>query len=113
MKTPSRPRLSVTILVINDQDNLQKCLQAVKDLAAEIIVGVDDQTTDGSVKVARRFTKGVFVLPHQDNFHLNKKIVNTKATGDWVLSLDADEFVTKKLATSITALLEGRHFGFD
>ncbi|MBI3443552.1 glycosyltransferase family 2 protein [Candidatus Woesebacteria bacterium] len=105
--------LSVTLLVINDEENLNNCLSSVKSLADEIIVAVDDQTKDKSADVARKFTDNVFVVPHQDNFHINKKKANEKATKDWVLQLDSDEIVTPELNNEIKRLLAGDYFGFD
>lgn len=105
--------LSVTLLTLNDQDNLKKCLQSVKDFADEIIVAIDAHTTDDSRQVALRFTKKVFLVPHKDNFHLNKRKANAKARGDWVLQMDSDEFVTKELAEEIKLLKKGQFFGFD
>ena len=106
-------KLSVTLLVINDEVNIQKCLDSVKSIADEIIVAVDDRTTDKSLKIAKMFTSKVFLVPHHDNFHINKKKVNERATGDWVLQLDSDEIVTSELKKEIKDLLAGKSFGYD
>lgn len=108
-----RSSLSVTLLAINDEENIKKCLNSVKSFADEIIVAIDDKTTDNSFAVAKKFTDKVFIVPHLDNFHLNKVKANDKATGDWVLQMDSDEFVTPALADSIKSLLEGKSFGYD
>jgi len=63
--------------------------------------------------VAKKFTQKAFLVPHQDNFHLNKKKANEKATGDWVLQLDSDEMVTRELSQEIENLLTGNYFGYD
>lgn len=94
-------KLSVCIIAVNEEKNLARCLSAIKGVASEIVVGIDSQTTDKSAAVARKFTKNVFILPHQDNFHLMKKKVIAKCTGDWILQLDADEVVSPPLRDEI------------
>jgi len=111
MKT--KPTLSVTLLVRNDETNTKKCLDSVKSLADEIIVAVDDKTTDRTLEVAKKYTPQAFLVPHHDNFHINKQRANEKATSDWVLQLDADEIVTRQLKKEIKDLLAGKSFGYD
>jgi len=105
--------LSVTLLVLNDEINTKNCLNSVKGLADEIIIAVDDQTSDRTLEVAKKYTNKAFLVPHQDNFHLNKIKANEKATCDWVLQLDSDEIVTDELKKEIERLLEGNYFGCD
>lgn len=94
-------KLSVCLLAINEEKNIGRCLEAVKNLADEIVVGIDNKTTDRTAKIAKKFTQNVFVLPHKDNFHLNKKSVINNCRGEWILQLDADEVVTSELAREI------------
>src|SRR3989344_2938414 len=105
--------LSVTLLVINDEENTKKCLDSIRSIADEIIVAVDDQTADDTLTVAKKYTTKAFLIRHEDNFHINKKKANEKATGDWVLQLDSDEIVTKELREEIEKLLGGKYFGYD
>lgn len=106
-------KLSVTLLAINDEVIIQRCLDSIKSIADEIIVAVDDLTTDRTFEVTKKYTQKVFWVPHLDNFHLNKKKVNERATGDWVLQLDSDEIVTGPLKLEIEKLLKGKYFGYD
>lgn len=98
-------KLSVCLSCLNEQNNLARCLEAVKNIADEIIVGVDDKTTDSTLEIAKKFTKNVFTLKHNDNFHLLKKQVIEKCSGEWILQLDADEIVTSELALEIKKIL--------
>lgn len=106
-------KLSVSLLAINDEVNIQKCLDSIKSIADEIIVAVDDLTSDRTFEAAKKYTQKVFWVPHLDNFHINKQKANEKATGDWVLQLDADEIVTPELKKEIKDLLAGKSFGYD
>ena len=95
--------LSVTIATKNEADNLPNCLASV-DFADEIIV-VDDCSKDNTVQIAKGFGAKVISRNSAGSFHENKNLAIEKAHGDWILSLDADEVVTKQLADSIKLAL--------
>ncbi|MFH1280361.1 MAG: glycosyltransferase family 2 protein [Candidatus Beckwithbacteria bacterium] len=98
--------LSVCVLALNEAKNLKKCLESVKDWAGEIIVGVDDLTTDNSLTLAKQYTERVFKLKHAELFHENKQKVVDRATKSWVLWLDADEQVDEDLAQEIGEVIK-------
>ncbi len=101
-----KSKLSVCVLALNEADKLKSCLESVKKLADEIIVGIDDQTSDDSFKVAKKYTDKVFVLKHVRLFHVNKQKVVDKATQPWILWLDADEKLEPGLVTEIKAKIK-------
>ena len=91
-------RLSVTIIAWNEEQRLRACLESVA-WADEIIV-VDAESTDKTVQCAREFTDKVWVRPWA-GFAAQKNFALKQATGEWVLSLDADERVTPELRERI------------
>ncbi|HEU5323207.1 MAG TPA: glycosyltransferase family 2 protein [Methylomirabilota bacterium] len=98
----TRARLSVVVVTLNEEDRIRACLESVA-WADELIV-VDAESQDKTAQVARELTDHVVVRPWpgyaaQKNFGLER------ATGDWVLSLDADETVTPGLRREIAAVL--------
>jgi glycosyltransferase involved in cell wall biosynthesis len=102
-------KLSVCVLALNEEKNLKACLESVKDIALEIIVGVDDQTTDKTIDIAKTFTDKVFKLKHVELFHLNKQKVVDKASQSWVLWLDADEKLDEELVAEIRDVIKEKH----
>jgi glycosyltransferase involved in cell wall biosynthesis len=92
-------RLSVLIVARNEQHNLPGCLESVR-FANERIVVVDAISTDATVEVARRLADVVSVRAF-DNFASQRNAALELASGDWVLSIDADERVTPWLADEI------------
>jgi (heptosyl)LPS beta-1,4-glucosyltransferase len=88
--------LSVVLTVWNEEANLPRVLQSVKDLADEIIV-VDTESTDNSVAVARKFGCTVFHHKYTGIVEPVRNFSVAKANGDWILLLDADEEVTPDL----------------
>jgi glycosyltransferase involved in cell wall biosynthesis len=107
----SSPTLSVIIIADNEAHRLRPCLQSVS-WADEVIV-VDSQSTDGTVALAREFTDKVFVEAWR-GFGPQKNFALSKATKDWVLSIDADERVTPELERSIRdAMRNAEHAGYE
>ncbi len=94
--------LSVVVITKNEEQRLAACLESVK-AAAEIIV-VDDESTDRTLEVARRFTDKVTVR-RLDGFGRQKQFAVDQARGPWILSLDADERVPPELAAEIGEVL--------
>ena len=97
------PALSVVIITLNEADNIRECLESVR-WADEIVV-LDSGSTDGTVKICREYTDKIHVNADWQGFGTQKNRALSHATGDWVLSLDADERVTGNLRAEIQAAL--------
>ena len=85
--------LSVVIITCNEEANLPRTLRSiadwVRDGAGEIIV-VDSGSADNTVEIAKSLGAKVFQQPWQ-GFAAQKNSAIDRASGDWILSLDADE----------------------
>lgn len=92
-------RVSATIITKNEEDHIADCLQSARLVADEIIV-LDSGSTDRTVDIARQYADIVEVTDWP-GFGIQKQRALEKATGDWVLSLDADERITPELAREI------------
>ncbi len=99
--------LSVVLAVRNEEKNIGRCLESVKAIAGEIIV-VDEYSTDKTVEIAKKYSAKVFLEPHHDIFHITKQKAMEKASGEWILQLDADEVVTPELAEEIKLVITNR-----
>lgn len=91
--------LSVVIITHNEEANITRTLASVRPLVGdgkgEIII-VDSGSTDRTVEIAKSFSAKVFVEEWK-GFAAQKNSAIEKATGDWILSLDADEEVDRDL----------------
>ncbi len=100
--------LSVVIITYNEEANIGRTLQSVQPLVAdgkgEIIV-VDSGSTDRTVEIAKSFGAKVFVEEWK-GFAAQKNSAIDKAGNNWVLSLDADEEVSSRLADNVSAVLK-------
>ncbi len=100
-------RISVVLIAKNEEAVLGRCLESVKE-ADEIIV-CDTGSTDGTLEVARQYTDKVFAdYLWEDHFAKARNHALSKATGDWVLSIDADEYLT----CPFSAVREAAALGF-
>jgi len=97
-----KTQLSVTIITLNEEANIRRTLESVR-WADEIVV-LDSGSTDRTVSICREFTDKVV---HQDwlGFGKQKNAAIDRATGDWVLSLDADEPIEPELAEEIRTII--------
>lgn len=100
----SRPRLSAFLIVHDEERHLGACLRSLAGVADEIVV-LDDGSGDATVAIARAAGARV---EHRafDDFGRQKQAALELTTGEWVLSIDADERVTPALAREIRATLE-------
>lgn len=94
--------LSITIITKNEQANIRRTLESVK-WADEIVV-IDSGSTDDTVSICREYTSNVSI---QDwpGFARQKNRAIDASTGDWVLSLDADEPIEPALADEIRGII--------
>jgi glycosyltransferase involved in cell wall biosynthesis len=99
VSTSRRPTISACVIARNEADELAECLAGLT-WADEIVV-VDDESTDGPVKVAERFTPRVLVRAKRDDFAAQRNFALDAAVGEWVLFVDADERVTDALREEI------------
>jgi glycosyltransferase involved in cell wall biosynthesis len=97
--------LDLIVLTFNEEVNLQHCLQSVQGLANNLFV-VDSGSNDQTVKVAQQYGAQVFVHPfinQADQF--NWALDNLPIESEWVLRLDADEYLSAELRDEILQVL--------
>ena len=87
------PRLSVCLIVKNEEKFLARCLDSVREVAWQIIV-VDTGSTDRTKEIARGYGAEVSEFQWNDDFSAARNAALEHARGDWVLMLDADEELT-------------------
>jgi len=97
-------KLSVVISAYNESKNIKDCLRSVS-FADEIVV-VDNSSLDGTGTIASSFGARVYKRPNNLMLNTNKNFGFSKAKGDWILNLDADERVTEDLQKEIKEKVE-------
>ena len=89
----------------NEAKELKISIDSLKKFVDEIVV-VDTGSTDDTVKVAKKFGAKIFYYDWQDDFSAPRNLALSKASGDWIIFLDADEFFSAETAKNIPFVVE-------
>lgn len=103
--TGRRPRVSLCMIARDEERFLPECLERARAAVDEIIV-VDTGSTDRTVAIAESFGAKVIHEPWQDDFSAPRNTAIAAATGDWILVLDADEYLLPGGPARIRDLVE-------
>ena len=95
--------LSVIIIARNNEPTIRRCLESVA-WADEVVV-LDSGSRDRTVEVSREFTPHVYQTPDFPGHGPQKNRALDRATGDWVFSLDSDEWVTPGLRAELESAM--------
>jgi FkbM family methyltransferase len=98
------PRLTVCLIAKNEERFIGQCLESIRPIAEQIIV-VDTGSTDWTTSIAGRFGAEIYKFKWCDDFSAARNAALEKATGDWVLMLDADEKLPAEQQQKLLALL--------
>jgi glycosyltransferase involved in cell wall biosynthesis len=98
-------KISAVISAFNEEKNIERCLESLY-FTDEIVVA-DNSSSDRTAEIAKKYTSKVFSQKNNPAaIDLQKNFGFEKATGDWILSIDADEEVSKELAVEIKAVIK-------
>jgi glycosyltransferase involved in cell wall biosynthesis len=109
----SRPKLAAVILTLNEEKHLLRCIESLNGIADEIVV-IDCGSTDKTACIAENNNARLLFHPwtnHADQF--NWGLTQLGEEIDWVLRIDADEYLTTELASEIFLKLGGVDDSFD
>ncbi|MEY4604021.1 MAG: hypothetical protein RIT43_1313 [Bacteroidota bacterium] len=101
-------QLSVVIITFNEERNIRRCLDTVKDIADEIIV-VDSFSKDLTQAICNEFNVRFIQNPFEGHIQ-QKNYAIDQASNEWILSLDADEALTDELKQSILQIKRDPQF---
>lgn len=93
------PKLSVVIITFNEEKNIGRCLNSVKEIADDIVV-VDSFSTDKTGEICKSRNVN-FIQRKWEGYSSAKNFANTQAKYDWIFSIDADEELSDELKKSI------------
>ncbi|MFA6923234.1 MAG: glycosyltransferase family 2 protein [Bacteroidales bacterium] len=100
---------SIVIITLNEERNIERCLNSVKDISDDIIV-VDSYSNDKTKEICKKYDVN-FIEYDWKGYSETKNYGNSIAKYDWILSIDADEVVSEKLKKSL--LNVDLNSGFD
>lgn len=98
-------KISLTLIVKDEEEVLGRCLESVSDLVDEIVV-VDTGSKDATKEIARKYTDLIFDFPWRDDFSAARNFALQKASCDYALWLDADDIIPEKSRKIFPSLKE-------
>ena len=98
-------KLSQCMIVKNEEQNIERALSWGKGIVCEQIV-VDTGSTDRTIEIAKQMGAKVYEFTWINDFAAAKNFAISKAMGDWIAFLDADEYFSEEDAKKLPKLLE-------
>lgn len=98
-------KVSLCLIVKDEEQHLGNCLSAFRNLFDELII-VDTGSTDGTKKIAKDFGAEVFDFKWADDFSAARNFAISKATGDWIMTADADDIIEEATARKLKKYLK-------
>ena len=102
-------KISLCMIVKNEETTLPKCLGSVKNFVDEIVV-LDTGSTDKTPQIAQQFGAKVHYFVWNNNFSSARNEALKYVTGDWILVLDADETLTPEIIPIIKAVISKEEY---
>ena len=94
-------KISAIILTYNEELHLERCIQSLLKINAHIVV-VDSYSTDSTLEICKKHNVDIYQNTWVNHAHqINWAINNCRFNGDWILRIDADEYLTDQLINDI------------
>lgn len=106
MKHDIGEKISVCMVVYNEEHLMRRCLESVVKFADEIIVVHDGPCSDETIAIAKQYTPHVFVRDHVGVAEPHRSFTFEKATHPWIFQIDADEYIEPEDVPRIRVLIQ-------
>ncbi|WP_106496392.1 tetratricopeptide repeat-containing glycosyltransferase family 2 protein [Lentibacillus sp. Marseille-P4043] len=90
-----KPFISLCMIVKNEKKVIERCLSSITHLVDEVVV-VDTGSTDNTKELVSKYTSKIYDFEWVDDFSIARNYAASKASGEWILVLDADEYVDEE-----------------
>ncbi len=101
----SRPTISAYVVARNEERLIERCLSSFADLVDEIIVVHDGECSDRTLAIAEGYGCRIFVQPFRGRAAASKVFACSQARCEWILGVDADEFLSADLRAHLHELV--------
>lgn len=104
--------LSLCMIVKNEENDLARCLESIKDIIDEIII-VDTGSTDNTIKIAETYGAKIFFYKWDNSFANARNYSLSKASKDWILIMDADDELKSEDKDKVINLINNENNKLD
>lgn len=107
----SEPRITACVIAYNEEKAIKRCLDSIHDVVDEILLIHDGECKDKTLDIAKTYKKvKVLVRDHIGEAEYHRPYSFDKANGDWILQIDADEFLNEISKSSLRELTEDKRY---
>lgn len=99
-------KISACLVVYNEEKIIERCLKSLKNVVDEIIIVHDGECSDKTLEIAKKYGAKTFIRPHNGEAEKHRPFTYREAKYEWILQLDADEYLSEKLNNSIRDLVK-------
>jgi glycosyltransferase involved in cell wall biosynthesis len=100
----SKSNISAILVVYNEEKKIRECLESLKNIVAEIIVIHDGKCSDKTLEICREYGSRIYIRKHIGEAEPHRPFAIEKTSKKWVLFIDADERLSKKLSKEVNFL---------
>ncbi|MGB0885789.1 MAG: glycosyltransferase family 2 protein [Chitinophagales bacterium] len=100
---PSKTNFSIVIITFNEEKIIEKCIAAAIKVSSDVII-VDSFSNDNTKAICTKFSEINFVEQKWLGYSAQKNFGNEQSKNDWILSLDADEILSKETITFLNKI---------
>lgn len=104
---PQEPKISANIICYNNIASIETCLKSLDGVVDEIVV-VDGGSTDGSIEILEKYNCKIMVNKVWQGYSFQRNLAIKHSTGDWILKIDSDEFLSPDLAKNLRKLCRSK-----
>jgi len=101
-------KISACLVVYNEEKVIRRCLDSLKGVVDEIILVHDGPCTDSTLRMAGKYTRKIYIRPHVGEPVPHRPFAISKATGDWILQIDADEYLSQGIRKNLRKLAQDK-----
>jgi glycosyltransferase involved in cell wall biosynthesis len=107
-------KISACLVVYNEEKLIKRCLESIKGIVDEIIIVHDGPCNDETLKISKKYTNRIFIRERIGEAEPHRPFCLNQAKGEWVLSIDADEYLSSELRDKIPTLIKNNELdGFN
>jgi len=100
--------ITAVIIIYNEEKLINRCLSSVKNVVDKIMIFHDGKCKDKSLEIAKKYTDEIFVLERKGHIEAHLVKALSMVQTEWVLILDADEYLSDNLKKTLRRLIESQ-----
>jgi len=98
-------KISACLVVYNEEKLIGRCLESLRGVVDEIILVHDGECSDKTLVIAKEYNAKIFIRPFVGEAEEHRPFSFEQATGEWILQIDADEFLSPELKKNLGSLI--------